>query len=190
MDPGSGPLVFDGMATVYERGYEMWDMFGAYVEFVHLGAGAATLANPDLDVPLVLGHDPMRRLARTGNDSSPLTLTEVNDGDAPGLRVLAPNLDRSDPDVAYVAPKLRSGLLDEMSFRFMIVSGRWNDAWDEYHIHVYDIDRGDVSIVGYGANPHTAGSGLRADSRKPENRDGVRDPHTEMLRGKLLDALR
>jgi hypothetical protein len=32
----------------------------------------------------------------------------------------------------------------------------------EYHIHAVDIDRGDVSIVGYGANPHTAGAGLRS----------------------------
>lgn len=157
---GSGPLVFDGFASVTDRGYEMWDMFGPYTEFVHVGAFTETLAsNPD--VPLVLDHVSSRRIARTGNASSPLLLTEVTTGDTTGLHVLAPSLDPNDPDVRYIAPKLKSGLIDEMSFRFMITSGRWNDAFDEFHIHATDINRGDTSIVGFGANPFTAGSGLR-----------------------------
>jgi phage head maturation protease len=159
---GDGPLVFDGMATVYERGYEMWDMFGPYTEYVHMGAGAVSMARADLDVPLVLGHNPMQRLARTGNPVSPLILTEVNDGDRPGLHVLAPSLQRDNPWVSQIVPLLRTGLIDEMSFRFMITAGRWNEDWDEYHIHAYEIHRGDTAIVGYGANPHTAGSGLRS----------------------------
>lgn len=155
-----GPTVFDGFASVTGRGYEMWDWYGPYTEFVHVGAFAETLAATP-DVPLVIDHVSSRRIARTGNAHSPLLLTEVTDGDVTGLRSLAPSLDLADPDTAYIVPKLRSGLIDEMSFRFVITSGRWNDDWDEYHIHAVDIHRGDVSIVGYGANPHTAGSGLR-----------------------------
>lgn len=169
---GSG-LRFEGMASVYEpsdhgqdghvcRGYEMWDMFGPYTEYVHLGAGTASLANPQLDVPFVLGHDSLRRIARTGNATSPLILSEVNDGDLPGLRVMAPTLQPANPYVAEAFHLLDTGLVDEMSFRFMIQAGAWNDDWDEFHIHAYDIHRGDVSIVGYGANPHTSGSGLRS----------------------------
>jgi hypothetical protein len=48
-----------------------------------------------------------------------------------------------------------------MSFRFMITAGRWSDDFTTYTIQRFDIHRGDVSIVGYGANPHTAGAGLR-----------------------------
>jgi HK97 family phage prohead protease len=152
----SGLLHFTGYASVYERGYEMWDWAGPYTEQVMQGAGAETLRTPDLDVPLVLAHDSLRRIARTTNGT--LTLTE----DETGLLADAPSLDSRDADVAYIAPKLESGLVDEMSFRFMITGGSWSPDWMEYHIEGYDIQRGDVAIVGYGANPYTAGSGLRS----------------------------
>lgn len=159
---GDGPLVFEGFASVTGQGYEMWDFFGPYTEFVHVGAFAETLAQPGLDVPFVLDHVSSRRIARTGNAVSPLILTEVTDGDTTGLKVLAPSLPKDDADVRYIVPKLSTGLVDEMSFRFRITSGRWNEDWDEYHIHAVDIHRGDVAIVGYGANPMTAGAGLRS----------------------------
>lgn len=155
-DGGSGPLAFEGYATVYERGYEMWDYYGPYTEIVSVGAGAESLARADLDVPLVLQHSSLRRIARTVNGT--LSLSE----DDNGLLVLAPALDREDQDVAYIAPKLRAGLIDEMSFMFRITSGQWSPDYTEYRIQSYDIHRGDVAIVGYGANPHTAGAGLRS----------------------------
>lgn len=176
-DSGSGQLfTFEGMASVYEpadhgadghvcRGYDMWDMFGPYTEYVHLGAGTASLANPELDVPLVTDHRSLQRLARTGNATSPLYLTEHNDGDLPGLHVLAPALSLDNPFYAQVHYGLQTQLLDEMSFRFMISGGSWSEDWSEYHIYAYDIHRGDASIVGYGANPHTSGSGLRSQAR-------------------------
>jgi HK97 family phage prohead protease len=139
----------------------MWDAFGEYEEIVHIGSFAESLARADLDVPLVIDHVSSRRIARTTVPAAPLSLTEVTTGDRTGLRVLAPALDRADPDVQYIVPKLRSGLIDEMSFRFLITSGRWSDDYTQFHIHAADIHRGDVSIVGYGASPHTAGSGLR-----------------------------
>lgn len=157
---GSDPLVFEGFASVTGQFYEMWDMFGPYREQVHVGSFTDTLAAGP-DVPLVIDHVSSRRIARTGNEHSPLHLAEIVDGETTGLHVLAPTLDLADPDTAYIVPKMRNGLIDEMSFRFMITAGEWSDDWTEFHIHAVDINRGDVSIVGYGANPLTAGSGLR-----------------------------
>lgn len=157
-DGDSGLLHFNGYATVYETGYEMYDYFGPYTEIVTAGAGAVSLNRTDLDVPLVLQHASLRRIARTTNGT--LTLTE----DARGLRVDAPALDPQDRDVDYIAPKLRAELIDEMSFMFRITRGQWSPDYTEYRIDEYDIHRGDVAIVGYGANPHTSGSGLRAEA--------------------------
>ncbi|NEA61355.1 HK97 family phage prohead protease [Streptomyces sp. SID12488] len=153
-DGDGGTLEFLGHATVYEQAYEMWDYFGPYTEIVTEGAGSESLARADLDVPLVLGHDQLRRMARTTTGT--LLLAE----DGTGLSVHAPALDPADYDVAYIAPKLRAGLVDEMSFAFRIESGQWSPDYTEYRINRYDIHRGDVAIVGYGANPHT-GAALR-----------------------------
>lgn len=162
-------LHFTGFASVYNRSYEMWDMFGPYDEQVSSGAGAKSLARPDIDVPLVLQHESLRRIARTTNGS--LTVDErtedVDGEEVEGLYVDAPYLNARDADVAYIAPKLtsddgRAPLIDEMSFRFRIVRGEWSPDWMEYHILEYDIHRGDVAIVAYGANPHTVGAGLRS----------------------------
>jgi len=158
----------------------MWDMFGPYTEQVSTGAGAESLARDDLDVPLVLAHDSLRRIARTTNGT--LALSETDDG----LLVDAPRLDRTDGDVAYILPKLESGLVDEMSFRFRIEAGSWSPDWSTYAIEKYDIHRGDVAIVGYGANPHTQGAGMRsqalpalADLTEPQLRDLENALHAE-----------
>ncbi|MFA7117111.1 MAG: HK97 family phage prohead protease [Bacteroidales bacterium] len=153
-EAGSTGLQFRGYASVTDASYEMWDMFGPYAELVSPGAFAKTLGTPELDVPLVLQHQDLRRIARTTNGS--LRLTE----DDNGLLVEA-DLDPEDRDVDYIVPKLRSGLIDEMSFKFRITSGQWSPDWMEYHINEVDIHRGDVAIVGYGANPHTAGASIR-----------------------------
>lgn len=155
VENNDGSVNFCGYASVTDTGYEMYDMFGPYTEMVTAGAFAESLARSDLDVPLVLQHQDLRRIARTTNGS--LQLSE----DENGLHVDAPMLDLADHDVAYIVPKLRAGLIDEMSFKFRITSGEWSPDWTEYHINKVDIHRGDVAIVGYGANPHTAGATLR-----------------------------
>lgn len=142
-------MEFAGYASVTEAPYEMWDFFGPYTELVAQGAFAKTLAQPDLDVPLVLQHDSLRRIARTTNGT--LQLSE----DDQGLLSVA-QLDPADVDVAYIAPKMRAGLIDEMSFMFSITAGQWSPDYTEYRISSVDIHRGDVAIVGYGANPATA----------------------------------
>jgi len=150
-------LHFTGHATTYERGYEMWDWAGPYTEIVSAGAGEKSLKTPGLDVPLVLNHDSLRRIATTLTGT--LSLSEED----AGLLVDAPDLDPDDHDVAYIAPKLRSQMVTEMSFRFRILRGQWSPDYTEYRIEEYDIHRGDVAIVGYGANPTTDGSLRSAD---------------------------
>ncbi len=148
-------LTFNGCASVTDTPYAMWDAFGEYTETVTRGAFAKTLLTPNLDVPLVIDHDPGRRLARTlvaAGQHGHLDLAETETG----LMATA-LLDPADPDVAYIAPKLRSGLIDEMSFRFRIIAGQWSPDWTEYHISEVDIHRGDVAIVAYGASPTTWG---------------------------------
>lgn len=145
----SGDLLrFSGVASATERAYEMWDMFGPYSEIVAAEAFDATLARADLDVPLVLAHDQMRRIARTTLGTLRLGMVDE------GLGVDA-DLDARDLDVQYIEPKLRAGLIDEMSFAFRIVSGQWSPDYTEYRITEVDMHRGDVAIVGWGANPHT-----------------------------------
>lgn len=158
-DDTTDVLRFTGVASVTERGYKMFDAFGEYTEVIAASAFDETLAAADLDVPLVLGHDQLRRIARTTNGSLELSVTDD------GLLVEA-ELDPTDDDVRYIAPKLRSGLISEMSFAFRIDSGQWSPDFTEYRIESVDLHRGDVSIVGWGANPHTSG-GLRA---KPDTR--------------------
>lgn len=176
---GDGNLLhFDGFASVYNRGYEMWDMFGPYTEDVKSGAGAESLARSDLDVPLVLQHDALRRIARTTNDT--LTVSETTIDGTEGLFTDAPSLDATDADVAYIAPKLRSGLIDEMSFRFRILIGTWSPDWMSYSIEKYDIHRGDVAIVAYGANPHTQGAGLRSVSLADLTETALRAKENEL----------
>ena len=156
---------YNGFASTYEQPYEMYDMFGPYTEVVTAGAGAVSLARADLDVPFVLQHESLRRIARTTNGTLQLSETDH------GLEVDAPSLDMRDQDVAYIVPKLRAGLIDEMSFAFRIQRGMWSPDYTEYRIEEYDIHRGDVAIVGYGANPFTSGALREADSSHKRGRD-------------------
>lgn len=150
---GSSLLGFRGYASTYEDPYEMYDAFGPYMEVISRGAASESLNRADLDVPLVLDHDSMRRIASTRTGTLRLSEDEV------GLLSDA-DLDPEDHDVAYIAPKMRAGLIHEMSFRFRITRGVWSPDYTEYRIDSFDIHRGDVAIVGYGANPGTS-SALR-----------------------------
>ena len=162
----NGLIGFTGHASVTEQGYEMWDYYGPYTEVISADAFDATLAQVDLDVPLVIAHDQTRRVARTTNGTLRLSVDEV------GLLVDA-DLDPADVDVAYIVPKLRAGLIDEMSFAFRITKGVWSPDFSQFRIEAVDIHRGDTAIVGYGANPYTD-SGVRADA--PAERVAVADP--------------
>lgn len=136
----------EGFATVYEQPYEMWDMWGPYTEIVSAGAGETSLnANPY--VKYLFNH---RGMPMASTRTSTLSLDETDEG----LHTLAQPL-MTLPTSAEVVLAVEAGLIDEMSFAFMITRGAWSPDYTEYRIHEYDIDRGDVSPVTYGANPAT-----------------------------------
>lgn len=171
-DAPAGPgLNFVGMASSTNSPYEMWDSAGPYEEVVERGAFASSLAlGRNLDVPLVIEHDAIRRIARTTIPSGQVGHLELSESDK-GLMCSA-LLDPNDVDVQYILPKLRAGLLSEMSFRFVIDSGEWSADYSRFTIKSANINRGDVSLVGWGANPNTTAA-LRTETPKTVARSFV-----------------
>jgi ATP-dependent protease ClpP protease subunit/phage head maturation protease len=141
-----------GMFTVYGRGYEMWDMYGPYQEKVFAGSGADTMGG-QLDCIFLQNHAGLS-MARTGGpwnqNRGTLWLEERDNG---GYHRAYLNPDRD--DVRNMILSMDDGQMTEMSYAFLIVDGRWNDDLTEYGIYLYDMNRGDVSGVNYGANPFT-----------------------------------
>lgn len=137
----------DGYATVFNRGYDMWDMFGGYQEQVCETALDASLASGP-DVAFLVNHRGVT-MARTKNNSLELTK------DALGLRIHA-FLNPERGDVRDLMLAMDDKCIDEMSFAFALKDGKWNDACDTFTITEADINRGDVSAVNYGANPYTS----------------------------------
>jgi HK97 family phage prohead protease len=138
-----------GMANTYEQPYEMYDIFGPYKEVISRSAGAASLAKPP-DVAFLVNHKGIT-MARTTNGT--LELRE----EADGLHYDA-YLNPKRQDVRDLVAAIEDRNIDESSFAFMIEQGggKWNDDFTEFRINAYDIDRGDVSAVNYGANPYTS----------------------------------
>lgn len=160
---GGTPTVA-GYASVTETPYEMWDMFGPYTEVVALDAFDATLAADPL-VEFTVNHGAGGGLPMAHTRNRTLELDAVHDGDTTGLRYEA-TVDQSRGDVADMLKAMERGDLAEASFKFRIVRGLWSPDWMQYRIEEIDIDRGDVSAVNFGANPH-ASSGIKHDAVQP-----------------------
>lgn len=143
--PGS-IVTLQGYASVYEQSYEMWDMFGPYVEVVRRGAGARTLsANPATQ--LLLNH---AGLSMAYTRAGTLRLSE----DERGLLVSA-DVNTTRGDVRDLVTAIEDGNVNEMSFAFRITDQTWSPDYDHREILEYNLDRGDVSVVNFGANPAT-----------------------------------
>lgn len=157
---------FYGHASVTGRAYEMYGGpdKGGWNETVDPGAFKKTLGDKP-DVPFRIDHQGMH-LARTtaGN----LHLRE----DDTGLEVKAPKLDTRVSIVNDLVLLMEAGNINEMSFAFRVRKQTWLDAdgeevpwWDlsgvERHLTELDLHKGDVSVVGFGANPYTD-AGLRS----------------------------
>ncbi len=139
--------VVEGYYTVYERGYEMWDEHGPYIETVSTGAGErTTAANPDV---IFLTNHRGLAMARTTAGTLDLWSDEIGGGDRAWL-----NPQRQ--DVKDLVLGIEDQTITEQSFAFLIEFGHWNRDFTEYRIDVYDLDRGDTSAVNYGANPQTS----------------------------------
>jgi len=136
-----------GYASVYEHPYTMWDMFGEYDEVVGAAAGAKTLSEGPA-TQLLLNH---AGLSMAYTRAGSLTLAE----DSTGLAIDA-EVNTKRGDVRDMIIAMEDGAVDEMSFAFEIIRQSWSPDYSERRITEYSIDRGDVSVVNFGANPATS----------------------------------
>lgn len=142
---------FTGEASVVDHPYTVYDMFGEFTETVKPGAFTRTLAADPL-VSFVYMHDLSTVMAQTRGRNLALTAD-------PDLAVDA-RLDKSDVDVQRVAPKVRRGDANSMSFAFRVTKQTWNEDYTEREILEVNLHGGDVSIIttGHGANPGASGT--------------------------------
>ncbi len=140
---------FEGVASVVETWYEMYDFWGPCNEKVAKGAFDKTLSQSP-DVNFLLNHKGMT-MART-KVSKTLELW-TNEQGSLSSRAFC-NAKRQDVQDLRVA--IDDGDVDQMSFAFRITDGSWNFDFTEFTILEVDLDRGDVSAVNYGANPNTS----------------------------------
>jgi HK97 family phage prohead protease len=137
----------EGYASVFERGYDMWDEYGPYTEVVSKGAADKTLAaNPLVIFRFNHGNTPM---ANTRNGRLELSVDDT------GLHMRA-LLNPTRDDVRLLMQAIEDQDVTEQSFMFHIDGGTWSPDYTEYRIDQFDLERGDVGPVTYGANPHTS----------------------------------
>jgi HK97 family phage prohead protease len=142
-------LSLTGYASVFDHGYDVYGgpSRGGWTEIVDRGAFKKTLAEkPDLH--LLINHEGMP-LARTKSGTLALST------DSTGLKVKA-QLDRADPDVQRLETKMKRGDMDEMSFAFRVMRQEWSNDEEERRLLELSLDKGDVSVVNFGANPATS----------------------------------
>jgi len=155
---GDGPLqyVVRGVASATNTPYDM----NGYTETIARGAFTKTLAGGP-DVQLLVNHEglPLARTTLPPGQVGHLSLTE----DDEGLRFVA-QLDRTDPDVQTLMRKIGAGLMDQCSFAFRVIRQEWSDDRSQRSIEEVSLDRGDVSVVNFGASPATS---VDARSRRP-----------------------
>lgn len=137
-----------GFFCRYNVAYPMWDQFGEYHESVASGAGQRTIAAKP-DVAFLVNHGGVT-MARTTNGT--LELAERPEGAHHDAWLNPKRQDVSDLVVA-----IEDEHVTQMSFAFMIPEGQgiWSEDFTEFEIRAYDMDRGDVSAVNYGASPYT-----------------------------------
>lgn len=167
-------LTLVGYASTFQS-YEMYGgpAAGGWIEQIGRNAFDKTLrGKPDLH--LLINHEGLP-LARTGSGTLELSV------DDHGLKVRA-ELDRSDPDVQRLEPKMRRGDMNEMSFAFRVKAQTWSAAtgYDDPNscrtITEISLHKGDVSIVNWGANPTTTAEVL---GRRRKGKDGARKTLTQ-----------
>lgn len=156
--PSGSPTV-GGFASLTEHAYDMYDMYGPYVEVVALDAFDETLAADPL-VEFTINHGAGGGLPMAHTRNGTLTLSAVKDGEETGLSYDAV-VDASRHDVSDAVKAMARGDLAEASFKFRITRGVWSPDWTQYRIEAVDLHRGDVSAVNFGASPD-ASSGLRS----------------------------
>lgn len=137
----------NGVASVTDTPYEMWDFFGPYEEIVAREAFTETLAAQP-DVAFLVNHRGVT-MARTTAGTLELGMVDAGLGCDAWL-----NPKRQDVKDLVIA--IEDSNIDQMSFAFTLEEGWWSDDFATFKITKVDLDRGDVSAVNYGANPYTS----------------------------------
>lgn len=151
-DADESRAMLTGYAAVFDKPYKLGSgPYGPMTERVDRGAFDRTLSkNPD--VALLVNHHGLP-LATTGSGTLRLSTDDT------GLRFEA-DLDPDDPDSKAVVSKVKRGLLADTSFGFQAVRDDWYPAADgsaERVLREVELDKKDVSIATFGANPATRG---------------------------------
>lgn len=144
-------VVFEGVASVVDRPYQVRDMFGTFTETISAGAFTKTLKDSKADIALFVNHRSENPpLATRMAGSLELAAT-------PDLTVRA-SMDPMRPDVQTVRSAVTRGELSQMSIGFSVPKDRqtWNDTFTERTIH--EVKLVEASIVWRGANPYTCGA--------------------------------
>ena len=140
---GGTVLDFNGYASITGKSYEMHDFLGKYDEMIQRGAFTKTIAS-SCDTAFLANHGGLT-MART--KAGTLRLSE----DDRGLHTNA-DLDPSRADVSDMRSASERGDISQMSFAFRVVTQEWNEDYDQRNIQEVSLDRGDVSVVNYGAS--------------------------------------
>ena len=127
-----------GHAAVFN---ERANIAGVFEERIAPGAFAEAIGRDD--VVFLINHAGLP-LARTR--SGTLSLRE----DERGL-YMETELDRDDPEVRSIAPKMKRGDLDKMSFAFKVEREEWDDTGEIPLRTIHQLSLRDVSIVTYPA---------------------------------------
>lgn len=147
---GGTLLSFTGYASMVERGYEMWSpALGDYTEVIARDAFTKTLRETP-DVSFKVNHDGLPMAKTSAGD---LQLSSDSTGLYTEARV---NPERA--DVLLMRQAIEAGHLNEMSFAFRVTRQDWTDDGMTRRIQEVNLNKGDVSVVEFGANPFTAGS--------------------------------
>lgn len=156
---GAGGTCFEfrGYAATFEQPFQMWDFWGdEYDEVLGAGSCTRTLANR-CDTQFLIGHNESSiPLARTRSGTMSLS------ADSHGLEVYVPSLDGANPMVQAVASAMERRDMDEMSIGFIATAQAWSDDWMTRRINEISLNRGDVSIVCWAANPNASGASMTA----------------------------
>jgi HK97 family phage prohead protease len=142
---GETGLVVEGYAALFDT---PTDIGGVFIEQIARGAFKSALERGD-DVEFLINHGGLPIARSTAGN---LWLEE----DDKGLKMRAV-LDPSDPDVMRIVPKMRAGMLDQMSFAFQATGQRWDTPAEGMDVRtITDVVLFDVSVVNRGAYPETS----------------------------------
>jgi uncharacterized protein len=171
-EASGGGLTLTGLASKTNVPYTV----GYFTETIAPGAFKRTLSERP-EVALLLNHEGLPLASTTAGS---LSLWE--DGD--GLQVKA-ELDGERSDVRDIAAAIRRKDIREMSFAFRATKQAWDEDYEEREVLEVDIDRGDVSVVTFGANPQTEAS-MRARMGLSERRAAAREIGDVVRGGRLF----